>query len=284
MRHRTGFGRRDVGGVADREDVVVGIRQQRVLVHRDVVEIVAEAGAGDVVRAHVHRDGHQQVEGNLALVERHDLLVFIVDALDHEVGLYVHIAGVEHVAEVLGGDWLGECTLQRRDVGDVHLVAHALFGEVGIGEEGELQRCYRALDGHLANLHDEFATLPVAQFLAERNGTLVGVELVHALAEFVAVHARRLVWARRGAGGDDQVVVGEFRAVYEQHLVVVGFDLVDLAEDHVHTGRDEPRLRLDDLVGSVDAEGHEQVTGLVVVSVVGINDGDQPLIARQLGA
>ena len=63
VRHRSGLRCRDVGGVADHEDVRPRPRLQRVLVGRHEAELVAEArGALDVGRAAVQRDDHRQVE------------------------------------------------------------------------------------------------------------------------------------------------------------------------------------------------------------------------------
>ncbi len=59
--HRAGLGGGQGGGVAQDEDVGVLRRQERVLVHRDVVELVAQAGARDHLVAHVERHGDQQV-------------------------------------------------------------------------------------------------------------------------------------------------------------------------------------------------------------------------------
>jgi hypothetical protein len=44
VRDRSRLRRRDVAGVADGEDVVVLLAEQRVLVDRYVVEVVSEAG------------------------------------------------------------------------------------------------------------------------------------------------------------------------------------------------------------------------------------------------
>ena len=55
--HRAGLRRGDVAGVADGEDRVVRRREQRVLVDRDVVQLVAEAGTGHEVGAHVQGHG-----------------------------------------------------------------------------------------------------------------------------------------------------------------------------------------------------------------------------------
>jgi hypothetical protein len=71
VRDRAGLGRRQVAGVAEREDRVVCRGPHGVLVDRHVVEFVAQARAGDEVGAHVERHGDEQVVGDLALVVGH---------------------------------------------------------------------------------------------------------------------------------------------------------------------------------------------------------------------
>src|SRR5205814_8950601 len=61
VRDRPGLRRGNVAGVAEGEDVVVPPGQQRVLVHRYQVQLVAQARAGDVLGAHVQRYRDQQV-------------------------------------------------------------------------------------------------------------------------------------------------------------------------------------------------------------------------------
>ena len=162
----------------------------------DVVQLVAETGAGDEVGAHVQRDGHQQVEGHLALVHRDQGLRLGIDAVDHEVGLERDVALREHPAEVLRGDRFGERALQRRHVGDLDLVAHAALGEERVGEEGELQRRDRALDRHLDDVHDEPAALPGRELVAQRGRAVEGVEVEDALAPLGPVMPG--VWSGRG--------------------------------------------------------------------------------------
>lgn len=108
MRHRAGLGGRDVTCIADGEDVVVLLREQGLLVHRDVVQVVAQPGAGDHVRAHVEGDGHQEIEGDLPLVVGDQGLGLGIDPLDHEVRLQQDLAVVQHVPEVLARHRLGE--------------------------------------------------------------------------------------------------------------------------------------------------------------------------------
>jgi hypothetical protein len=111
-----------------------------VLVDGYVVELVAEAGCRDEVRAHVQRDGDELVVGHLALVIGPDDLGVLVDALDHEVGLDGDVPLREQRAEPLAGHRLGERAVQRGDEDDLGGLAHALALEVVIREEDELQR------------------------------------------------------------------------------------------------------------------------------------------------
>ena len=77
-----------------------------VLVHRHEVELVAQAGTGHVIGAHVEGHGHEQVERNLALVVGHQ--AGAVDALHQEVGLHGDPAIVQHGGEPGRRDRLGE--------------------------------------------------------------------------------------------------------------------------------------------------------------------------------
>lgn len=111
-----------------------------------VVQLVAEPGPVDEVGAHVERDGPQQVERDLPLVEGDQDLPLGVDLLDHEVGLDVHLALVEHASQVRGGDRLRERAVERRHVDQLDPVAHALLAQPGFGQERELQWRDGALD------------------------------------------------------------------------------------------------------------------------------------------
>ena len=80
-------------GVAKHKNVVVGKRLHGVVVAGDVVVLVSKGGAGDEFCAHVHRHGHQHVEGDFAAVVSGDDFPRRVDALDVEVGLEFNLAG-----------------------------------------------------------------------------------------------------------------------------------------------------------------------------------------------
>ena len=279
VRHRAGLGGGDVRRVADGEDVAVRLGAQRPLVDRHVVQLVTETRAGDELRAHVERHGHQQVERHGALVVRHQRPVDRVDALDDEVGLDVDASLVEHRLQVVRRDRLGEGARQRGDVGDRDAVTHAPLTQERVGQERELQRCDRALDGHLGDVHHQPAVVEPLQHRGQRGGAVQGVEVEDAPAPLVAQHAGGLVGPRRGAARDDQVVVRQRAPVHERHHVVVRPDDVDLADDEVDAPSDEPAARLGELLGPVPAEGQEEVPGLVGVDVVAVDHRDRPLCA-----
>jgi hypothetical protein len=67
-----------------------------VLVDRNVVQLVAQPGAGHEVGAHVQRHGDQQVEPDLPIVVGDQRLGVAVDALDQEVRLEGDLSFVEH--------------------------------------------------------------------------------------------------------------------------------------------------------------------------------------------
>ena len=189
----------------------------------------------------------------------------------------------EHAAEVLGGDGLGEGTVEWGDVGQLHTIAHTALGEEGIGEEDELERRHRALDRHLDDVEHEPTALPFGQNLAEPSGAFQGVEVVDRDAVVVAVEALGLVasWVR--TRGDDELVVRQLAPVDEGHDRLVGLDDLDLAHDQIDTGGEELRRGLDDVCRVVRAERDEQVAGLVVVLGFRVDDGDRPIVDRESG-
>src|SRR6266545_4406127 len=102
VRHRAGLRRWYIGCVTDREHVVLRERLERVLVRRDEPERVAEARrALDVRGAAVHRNCDEEVELELAAVERDELAVRAVHFAGVELGLELDAFLLEHVGEVL---------------------------------------------------------------------------------------------------------------------------------------------------------------------------------------
>ena len=137
-------------GVADREDVRRHLRLQRVRIGGDEAELVAEPGrAADVRGAAVQRDRDQQVEGDLALVPADEPPAGAVDLAGGELGHQRDALLGEQPGEMLGGDGLGERAVERRDVGQLDVVADAALAEVPVGQEAELERRDRALDRHV---------------------------------------------------------------------------------------------------------------------------------------
>ncbi len=83
----------------------------------------------------------------------------------------------EDVAQILGGDRLGEGAGQRGGVDELHPVADALLVEEPVGQHDELERRDRALDGVLHDVQDQPAAPPRAEMLGQGHGALDGVEL-----------------------------------------------------------------------------------------------------------
>ena len=90
-------------------------------------QLVAQARVLDELSSHVGRNGDEHVERDLPLIPGLE---------DFAVG--VHLRGVEladdsdpplieHVTESLGGDGLGEGTIQRCHVGDLDLVPNTFL-------------------------------------------------------------------------------------------------------------------------------------------------------------
>ena len=251
------------------------------LVDRYVVELVTEAGAGHEVGAHVERDGHQLVVGDLALVVGDEHLPVLVDPLDHEVRLDDDALLLEQRAEGLARDRLGERAVERGDKDDLGAVAKAAPGEEVVGEEGELQRCDGALDRHLGDVHDEATAAEACQPVAQGERALVGVELADLVVPLRAERAGDLVGARRGAGGDDQLVVGKDPAVGQAHCLRRRVDPVDLRHHQLDAVGDERALVAAYLFGRSHPERQEEVARLVVVDVVAVDDGDGPVLGGQ---
>ena len=280
MGDRAGLGGLQGAPVAEDEDVGVLEAAHRVLVAGDEVHLVAEAGAGDVVRAHVERDRDEQVVRHAAVVVGDELLGVRVDALDGEVGLHVDVAVGEHAAELAGGDGLGEGAVQRGDVDDLDLLARPALPEPRVGQERELQRRDRALDRHVGDVDDEASAPEHAQGLAQGDAVLEVVEVVDVLR----VLAGRLVGAGLDAGGDDERVVGELPAAAEVDDLRLGVHAVDLGQDEVDAGLEVGASRLGDVLAGVRPERQEQVPRLVVVLVVPVDDGDLQLGRAVRGA
>ena len=190
---------------------------------------------------------------------------------------------VEHAAQVLRGHRLGERSLERGHVLHLHAVAQTTFGEEGVREEGELERCHRALDGHLGDVDDQASTGPVRQLRRESLGSVEGVELVDVAAQGVG-HPGRLLGPWRRSGRDDELVVAQGTTAIEDHSALGRQHPLDLGVDEPNSFGDEPAPGLADLVGPVDPERDEQESRLVVVRGALIDDRDRPLLGGQASA
>ena len=84
-----------------------------------------------------------------------------------------------------------------------------------------------------------------------------------------------------GARGDDEEVVGQYLTAGEADFPLLRIHDIDLGDDEVDPGRDEPAPGLLHVPGLVDAEGNEEESRLVDVGVVLIYDRDLPLIQLQ---
>ena len=133
---------------------------QRGLVGRDEPERVSEPGrALDVGGAAVKRDGHEQIEGDLAAVVGDEPAADSVDLAGVELGHELDLLLAEQMGEVLGGDRLGEAAIERGREHELGVRADAALAQVPVGEEGELDRRDRALDRHVGDVHDQPAAL-----------------------------------------------------------------------------------------------------------------------------
>ena len=115
--------------------------------------------ASDVVRAAVHRHGHEQVERHLAVVERDEATRRAVDLAGVELGDQIDVLLREETTERLRRGGLRERPVEWSDVGDVDVVADAPLVEEPVGQEGELQRRNRALDRHVDDVDDQPTTV-----------------------------------------------------------------------------------------------------------------------------
>ena len=278
---RTGLRGLQRAGVAEHVDVRVREAAHGVLVAGHEVQLVAKAGPGDVVGAHVQRHGDQKVETDPPAVEGDQFRRVVVDVLDGEVGFQRDLAVDEGRGEFARGHRLGERAVERGDVGDFRALPDAVLPQPVVGEEGELHRRNRALDRHLGDVHDQASAPEAAHRLGQRLGAGQAVELVHLLAPELALHAGGGVRAGGDAGGDHEHVVGQQASVRQVHGAGCRVDPVDLGEYQFDAVVDEAVPGAHDVGGVVDAERHEQVARLVVVCVVAVHDRDVQFVRAE---
>ena len=154
---------------SEREDIWRRLGLQRVGVHRDEAELVAEAlRPAHECRAAVQWDRHEQVERDLALVPADDSP--LLDLARREFRLHTDALAAEQPGEVLGGDGLREGAVERGRVDDFHVLANAALVQEPVCEECELEWCDRALDRHLHRVHDQAAGVEAGECVAQRGG------------------------------------------------------------------------------------------------------------------
>jgi hypothetical protein len=250
---------------------------QRVAVGGHEGQLVAEAGAPDEVGASVRRDGDEQVEADLAAVVAGQRAEGAVDGGRVEVGDHLDAAPGQQIAQRLGRLGLGEGAVERRDQHQLDPVAHPALGEVGVGQERELERRHGALDGHLGDVDDEPAPVEALERAGQRGGAVERVEVEGGLAPARAGEAGQLLGGDARAGGDDEHVVVERAAVLEEHAVGGGVDAVERRDDELGLGRQDRPAGAHQLARRGLAEGHEEQPRLVDVVVVLVDHRHAPL-------
>ena len=101
-----------------------------------------------------------------------DPAVLAVDLAGRELGLDDDALVFEQPCEPGGCDRLGERGVERRGVNELDVVADTAFAQVPVGQEAELQRCDRALDRHVDQVHDQPATVEGPQSIAKSRRAL----------------------------------------------------------------------------------------------------------------
>ena len=157
----------------------------------------------------------------------------------------------------------------------------AVLAQIPVGEEAELERRDRALDRHVDEVHDEPAAVEVLERRGQRGRALEAVEREDRLVPARAGHALGLLREQAGAGGDDEDVVVEHRAVGEVDGTIAGLDPVDLGADEPDALVQLGAARPDDGVRVGKPERDEEQPGLVDVAVVLVDDGDRGVIAEE---
>lgn len=191
---------------------------------------------------------HGEVERHLSVVVGDQPPASAVDGARVELRDEADTLLAEQAAERARGHRLGEGTVERRHVGELDVLADATVAEVGVGEEAELERRHRALDG-------------------PRSGETLG-----------------LLGGEEGATGGDEHVVAQDAAVIEVHLSILDGDVVDGRSAELDpasqlgpTGAHQP-------IGSLRPERHEQQTRLVDVTIVLIDDDQFELVVGEAPA
>ena len=118
------------------------------LIGRDEAELVAQpVGPDDAGRTVVGRNHDRQVEGNLPIVKGDETATCSVHLARVELRDQFDVPLRQHPSQTIRCHRLGEGTVEGGHIGQVDAVADAALAEEPVGEEAELQRCHRALDG-----------------------------------------------------------------------------------------------------------------------------------------
>ena len=134
MGDRASLGRRYVGRITDDEDVGCRLGLQRVGIGRNKVEIIAQPSrATDEFGSAVQRNDDSEIKGNFSLVVRNQPTSGAIYRTSIEFGHEVDVLFCEHPCESLRCHRLRKRAVQRRDVGDIHVVARTAHAEEPIG-------------------------------------------------------------------------------------------------------------------------------------------------------
>src|SRR6266540_7572184 len=158
-------------------------------------------------------------------------MLLVIDTANGEIVHDFDLLFLEQVSQHLGSNQLGERAGQGRYKNQLRLVAQAALRQPPVGQKSKLQRRHWALDWQFGNVDDQPATLPAFERATQRRRPFKGVEIEDALSPVAVKHALGLVRRRLGAGRDDEDVVGELAAVFEDDVVVPRIDLVNLRLD-----------------------------------------------------
>ncbi|MPL80122.1 hypothetical protein SDC9_26015 [bioreactor metagenome] len=275
-RHRGRADRRDRDADADAEDIAV-FRVALILVDNheaarvhqplepDQRRDAAEGGQHHrIAEGHLlhrlHRtvvgdllDGHLAVLDLLHLARGHPLDVLVAQVRFHQP------LGVAHPVEAEMAD-IG----LRGDEGHRHLIADLRLAQRGVEDEAEfVGRSIAACALHRAD--DDRAGL-FAEALEGGAGLLGMVNMADRLGETLGAEPLDLVEGQFGAGGDDDVVVGDRTAVDQLDAVLLGVqagrgdgDEVDVLARHRRRQVDRDVLAVAPADGDPGVRGHEMV-------------------------
>ena len=147
--------------------------------------------------------------------------------------------------------------------------------EVPVGQEAELERRHRALDGQVDHVDHDPSALEPLQRRRQRGGPFEVVEGEDPLHPARPRQTVGLLGDQAGAGGHHQHVVDERRPVRQVHPPGVDVDVPDRALVEVDARVELLVSGTDDAVRVGQAERHEQQARLVDVTIVAVDHGDR---------